>query len=1134
MSKTLGLIILATLFANPLNLFSAEDDGAYLLNFDAVFTVELDMPQLSRLPLKVYLDRKDGKFRGGFAVGAMRLSSPCTEVDGSGLTLEKGLLKGPLKIGALKTDNVDPVGNETWLVDARMEGDTGKGTYTHSVRADKKAAKRSDQQDSLTIEREAPAPYPSTIRIEMLIEDGINPNIEKQLLLKGHQEVPFYRDIFLQIVLTNGKVTGGSTYTLAFNQPPHAHETYEFLSIPRQMEMSVDDGTIKGTMELDAPLRSGKEVYNLTLTGRAIGGRTVGKVALKSGEKSWESQFSGRIIRSVYQPPLVWKENTWTYEQLPADPNLVALAKAESLVAVRPGEPGAEPGEIPANLRKPKYGWAHLIEPGAEVVSGKRWFGSWTGVLRGVHSTISAPTYGFRERAGAVKYQFVVAEQPYIPIIKVTPLTGVTLPKEVPIQVWDGTKTQPEKWMGELPEWSQRWMPLISPPKKVYYFSRQKWDYLNQNPKDQERDEAEYKLLPKTWVPTEEEWGIPGVTLSGLPWVTRLYPIADKDVLPNGKGLILANLLPEIPEKYKYDKAKPHAPFIGGHQWVWKRKIHAFLSVTAPMFVTGGPGMIYGSCRLNGSELINGQIVELENGIYDFDVDMEDCRPGPRQSSNPDLWVPTLKTVSQEHVARYRKDMADNLARAISFEADKPWRPLTPIWDKLPDGIHSFSILPFDKDGSILPGSLDLEIADRDGMKMNNKLTTIPRAHFSIEKKTCFQGPYFKPLRTFDEATLKAARFLCNYPTTWTTPLKEMKYFDALDYSGEGVMYFGVQQVFYSALYGSLVTKDPMEKKEWQEMSEFAGDCLRLHTSCNASGLGHCYADYTFMNYFIGNGFLNLYQHTKTEKWKVAAEKLAQAFVNCQMPSGSWNAVGYYGNWGGMQTNSVIGYPPENFHGESCMEFDPSGVVRFLGRVRHDLKTDKFWAAEKKAYDYAMSHSVRQMLWVKQGHHSWDWAFNPTPTTHGVQAQQFCGYLLDYAKPEQKDLKLVEDLMRWVEDLSVHWDRKNTTAAGVHQVFPYVDGGRGGGCSPYNNLEIAIIYLKLYRNTKNPLHKAKAEALANAVLIAQDAEHGSINPELKTSTGFKPYGEGPGWEKDLTVGLLYDYGQLLKQIESEQ
>lgn len=1083
MSKTIGLFLLATLFANTPNLFSAEGDGSYLLTLDGAIIADVEMIEKARLPLKVYLDRKDGKFRAGFAVGAMRSYTAC-DVDGSGLTLEQGKLKGPLKIGTLMTvPSTDLINNVTWMVDARMEGDAGKGTYTHSVRGVGEKAKPFDQQDSLTIEHEAPAPYPSTTRVEINIMDGINPkNMVGSIL----------RRIFLQFVVTNGKATGGIAYSMGFSNPGHAHEQYDFLSIPRQLEIGLADGSIQGTFELDVPLKTGKEVYTLTLTGRAIAGRTAGNVLIKCGDTSWESRYSGRMIRSSYQPPLEWKKNTWTYEQLPVDTNLETMAKAEALVAVRPGEPG------------------------------KTWFGTWPNVLRGVHGTISAPAYGFRERSGAVKYKYILSEGPIFPIAIRPPLTGVNLPKEIPVQEWDGTKGVPEKWMGELPEWGQSWMPILSPPigganpKKVYFFNRQKWDYLNQRPGGAEAEEAAFKLLPKTWVPTEEEWGIPGVSVSGMPWLTKLYPIAEKDVLPNGKGLNLAYLAPEIPDKYKSS--------IGIHQWQWKRKFHAFLSIPAPMFVTHN----HNRARLNGMEWTYGQTFELAKGIYDYEVG-ENFAPDRRKGKEPPALVPGIKLVDPAEAARFRKVTEKTLASAPSFEADKPWRPLTPIWDKV-EGDRTLTVLPLDKDGNVLPGLLDFEIADRDGTKLNEKITTVPKASIRIRKKTAFQGPYAKPARSCEDAVLKAARFLNNYPSPWATATKEMNFFPAMHYSGEGTTFFIVHQTFYSALYGSLVTKDPLEKKEWQEMYEFAGESLRMHTKYNASGLAHCYACYTFLNHFVGDDFLNLYQHTGGAKWKESAEKLAESLVKCQMPEGSWNEVKWWGNWANMNTHAVIGEPPNNFFVESCMQFDPSGVVRFLGRIRHDLKTEKFWEAEKKAYDYVMSHSVRQMLWVAQGEHSQEWSW--VPQTHGIQAQQFCLYLLDYAKPEQKDLKLVEDLMRWSEDLGVDWRRPSKIAPGA-QVYPYVAGGRAANSSSVNNLEMAIIYLKLYRHTKNPLHKAKAEALANAVLIAQDPEQGSVSNGVSATTDFERWAFWP-WFHSWTVKYLYDYGQLLKQVEAGQ
>jgi hypothetical protein len=67
-------------------------------------------------------------------------------------------------------------------------------------------------------------------------------------------------------------------------------------------------------------------------------------------------------------------------------------------------------------------------------------------------------------------------------------------------------------------------------------------------------------------------------------------------------------------------------------------------------------------------------------------------------------------------------------------------------------------------------------------------------------------------------------------------------------------------------------------------------------------------------------------------------------------------------------------------------------------------------------------------------------------------------------------------------------------------------------------MQQALGWLKLYGFTQRPLHRAKAEALANAVLLAQDPVTGNINISLRA--------ENPSFSR-----YLDNYGETARELD---
>jgi hypothetical protein len=227
---------------------------------------------------------------------------------------------------------------------------------------------------------------------------------------------------------------------------------------------------------------------------------------------------------------------------------------------------------------------------------------------------------------------------------------------------------------------------------------------------------------------------------------------------------------------------------------------------------------------------------------------------------------------------------------------------------------------------------------------------------------------------------------------------------------------------------------DPVEKSLGLWIARNGGDHL-LAVMRNV-GRPCTYKNYTTLGYTCGTAFLLLHEATGEDRWRQAAEPVAGDFVKRQKPEGNF--------W-------LYDGPPDDkipvfhwiyqadlkpgIHGPQMYEMDPSDVLWFLGKLRTQLKTDKYRESEEKAYQWVMQNPVKSGIWMDMGAHS------PCPVVPlnltGRNCSYFALYLLDSAPAERRDLKLVDELMRYAENQHMDWARqgpaKQAAVLGKHE-----------------------------------------------------------------------------------------------------
>ena len=452
------------------------------------------------------------------------------------------------------------------------------------------------------------------------------------------------------------------------------------------------------------------------------------------------------------------------------------------------------------------------------------------------------------------------------------------------------------------------------------------------------------------------------------------------------------------------------------------------------------------------------------------------------------IYPPSFGFEEVPGASQYRFDIAfgrgterDKLA--ASFTADKPWRPLAPVWNKLRadtlKGIYVLRVVALDATGKEL-GPCKFKVGVGGGARQGRlgpdgkwaDLSWSERDRVPFSKAPSFAGPYLDPIRDYDQAVLEACR-----PLLQSGLLSSLK-------SDEDIAKFGVAgnnevsgpmgTSIAAMLCLHQLSPGPAEKKQALEVAQRGGEwlirqCRNTYRPSGSysspQGLPGMYHGFVTHVHYTGLAYLDLYRATKDKKWLTAAEDLAQALAGLQQPKGNWT-------WTTLQNGKVCFEPHYGFFGLSSPDFDASEMLHFYGRLRKEGGCERFVEVEKKALQWMMDNSVKTFYWRE--HPGNDGPHQALGNVSPYPASYFVRYLLDWAEPSETNLKVAEEIVRFCEDQWIDWSRS----------------GDGLG-TPTGWSLFATIYMKLYEKTKRPLDLAKAEALANAAL--RDGETSNLH-----------------------------------------
>lgn len=373
----------------------------------------------------------------------------------------------------------------------------------------------------------------------------------------------------------------------------------------------------------------------------------------------------------------------------------------------------------------------------------------------------------------------------------------------------------------------------------------------------------------------------------------------------------------------------------------------------------------------------------------------------------------------------------------------------------------------------------------------------------TMARMPAFQGPYFKALpRTCREAALLSARWMGDNPANTAVRLNHgMNYRGCLHHNGDGQFWYITFSGFYAGLALAQTSPDPAERQYGLDLAITVGESwLR---SFLAGYLPDTYKGWAFDQWVYGTAWLDLYRLTGDPRWRELVMEHAKRLCAKQLPSGTWGETDP--DRGHVSVDATTGLPQIiSIQGPSMQQWDPSSALYYLGRIRKELKTDDFRAAEDKAWQWLQDNSIARFDWRKQGPHASEdhkqpWLTIPDCALHCYE------YLALDLPGRTADPALMEDLLRWSEERNVDWRRQTHPT----QVFPrilFLSKNRD------TQLRLARGCARQAQRTGSRLWKAKAEALAGAMLTAQFPTTGQIPhfPDVDATLVFSPGYSGPG------------------------
>jgi len=475
--------------------------------------------------------------------------------------------------------------------------------------------------------------------------------------------------------------------------------------------------------------------------------------------------------------------------------------------------------------------------------------------------------------------------------------------------------------------------------------------------------------------------------------------------------------------------------------------------------------------------------IAMEESLQPIHPGIPGERPFWNINSKRFIFAPTFEFKEIAGIKKYRYTViSDADSQAHVFNAEKPWLPLTPIWKNLPDG------------------NIEIKVEALDP-QTNKPIETVGSRKFL--KSPPFNGIKNEPAFPYKESGYRSLHDLLHQPKIqywlkngkpdpdyplWVHPTKIMgavavgmihyaKYFPEADDVDQAVKMAKLAADFLLSMIGP--EGRPLEywpPTYWDGVPRGEHPIFHHEIMTNSPAIG-------------SEMLLDLYDLTKEENYFIAAKWIAETYVKTQRDDGTWPQILNTETGEAVKENKLV----------------PTMVIELFDRFIEDYDISEFAAPRQKAFEWIMQHPMKTFNWQAQFEDT-----RPQSQFKNLsreEATEFARILFNESATHPEYTGLAKELLRFAEDQFIVWEPTDpvlkypwfpqdskwngtTLEAGYDWFIPCVLEQYKFYTPISRSSQLMILaYLKAFKTTGEPIYRAKAVALANALTHGQ-AFHG--------------------------------------------
>ncbi|MEJ7780392.1 MAG: hypothetical protein WKF68_12465 [Daejeonella sp.] len=438
------------------------------------------------------------------------------------------------------------------------------------------------------------------------------------------------------------------------------------------------------------------------------------------------------------------------------------------------------------------------------------------------------------------------------------------------------------------------------------------------------------------------------------------------------------------------------------------------------------------------------------------------------------IYAPAFDFPEIKGALSYRFTITGDDNKQEQFVANKPWKPLSPVWDKISEGYTA------------------LVVEGLDGKKKTIGIA----GKRSFYKSPGFSGKYSEPEVSYQASGLKGLKALFDAPNVqyWLTHAVPDPAYNLYCYPNK--VMGGVIRAM--AAYSKVVPKKQDQAASLKIAKSAADYLLSVRYS---NGWRYANVPPTYLanvdkptpeamkgaekqwlmvpsTVDAAFGFLDLYDITQDKKYLDAGNEIAKVLARTQENDGTWP----------LMVNAETGEP---VHAQRLI---PTWVIFFFDRFAHQYKITEYKTARKRAWEWIVNNPLKTFQWNGQFED-----IHPQAPYMNLAREQACDVavlLLDEIENPEK-IAQAEELLRFAEDQFVFWQPVKSpeglrkaignskrlpeewfTPSVIEQYRVYEPVARS--CAIMINA-----YLKAHQATKKSQYLNKAKAIANTLVNAQ-------------------------------------------------